>query len=212
MRAMSAPEQSPLGRTVAFPAEYDPGLLFPIPRATGRAAIGLEGELPFTGVDVWNAYELSWLDSRGKPRVALAELRVPAASSHLIESKSLKLYLGSYAQTRIAEPGGLRAQLVRALSQAAGGQVGVVLTPAASANAARIEMLEGELIDDLPLAISHYGPPQPDLLSADAELRADEVLASHLLKSNCPVTAHTDGPSVHIRHTRPRMARDVRPR
>ena len=205
---MSAPEQSPLGRTVAFPAEYDPGLLFPIPRATGRAAIGLEGELPFTGVDVWNAYELSWLDSRGKPRVALAELRVPAASSHLIESKSLKLYLGSYAQTRIADTDSLRAQLVRDLSQAAGGQVSVVLTPAASANAARIEMLEGELIDDLPLAISHYGPPQPDLLSADAELRADEVLVSHLLKSNCPVTGQPDWASVQIRYAGPRIARD----
>ncbi|HLS84593.1 MAG TPA: NADPH-dependent 7-cyano-7-deazaguanine reductase QueF [Arenimonas sp.] len=205
---MSAPEQSPLGRTVAFPAEYDPGLLFPIPRATGRAAIGLEGELPFTGVDVWNAYELSWLDSRGKPRVALAELRVPAASSHLIESKSLKLYLGSYAQTRIADTDSLRAQLVRDLSQAAGGQVSVALTPAASANAARIEMLEGELIDDLPLAISHYGPPQPDLLSADAELRADEVLVSHLLKSNCPVTGQPDWASVQIRYAGPRIARD----
>jgi 7-cyano-7-deazaguanine reductase len=208
MRAMSAPELSPLGKTVAFPAEYDPGLLFPIPRATGRAAIGLEGELPFTGVDVWNAYELSWLDSRGKPRVALAELRVPASSSHLIESKSLKLYLGSYAQTRMADTDSLRAQLVHDLSQAAGGQVSVVLTPAASANAASIEMLEGELIDDLPLEISHYGPPQPEFLASNAERRADEVLVSHLLKSNCPVTGQPDWASVQIRYAGPRIARD----
>ncbi|KAA2284097.1 NADPH-dependent 7-cyano-7-deazaguanine reductase QueF [Arenimonas fontis] len=205
---MSSPDLGPLGRAVAYPAEYDPGLLFPIARATGRAALGLEGELPFTGVDLWNAYELSWLDARGKPRVALAELRVPAASSHLIESKSLKLYLGSYAQARFADTDSLRAQLVRDLSAVAGAPVSVVLTPAASANAAAIEALEGEPIDDLPLEIGHYGPPQPDFLSADPDLRADEVLVSHLLKSNCPVTGQPDWASVQIRYAGPRIARD----
>ncbi|HLU14091.1 MAG TPA: NADPH-dependent 7-cyano-7-deazaguanine reductase QueF, partial [Arenimonas sp.] len=123
-------------------------------------------------------------------------------------SKSLKLYLGSYAQTRMADTDSLRAQLVHDLSQAAGGQVSVVLTPAASANAASIEMLEGELIDDLPLEISHYGPPQPEFLASDAERRADEVLVSHLLKSNCPVTGQPDWASVQIRYAGPRIARD----
>jgi 7-cyano-7-deazaguanine reductase len=205
---MSSPELSPLGKTVGYCADYDPSLLFPIARASQRALLGLGEELPFVGVDFWNAYELSWLDGRGKPRVALAEFRVPAASPNIIESKSFKLYLGSYAQTRFGDTDALRGQLVRDLSLVAGAAVSVVLTPAASSNAALIETLEGDLIDDLPIEISHYGPPRPDFLSADPGLRGDEVLVSHLLKSNCPVTGQPDWASVQIRYAGPRIARD----
>ncbi|MBP6596115.1 MAG: NADPH-dependent 7-cyano-7-deazaguanine reductase QueF [Arenimonas sp.] len=205
---MTSPELSPLGKTVGYAADYDPSLLFPIPRAVQRSALGLGEDLPFVGVDFWNAYELSWLDGRGKPRVALAEFRVPAASLNLIESKSFKLYLGSYAQARFADTDSLRAQLIRDLSDAAGAAVSVVLTPAASANAALIESLEGDLIDDLPIEVSHYGPPRPDFLSADPDLRSDEILVSHLLKSNCPVTGQPDWASVQIRYAGPRIARD----
>jgi 7-cyano-7-deazaguanine reductase len=208
MPAMTSPESSPLGKAVDYGNPYDPALLFPIARATQRAALGLGDELPFVGVDFWNAYELSWLDGRGKPRVALAEFRVPAASPNLIESKSFKLYLGSYAQSRFGDTDTLRAQLIRDLSEAAGAPVSVVLTPAASANAALIETLEGDLIDDLPIEISHYGPPRPDFLSSDPELRTDEVLVSHLLKSNCPVTGQPDWASLQIRYAGPRIARD----
>ena len=205
---MTSPELSPLGKAVDYGNEYDPSLLFPIARAAQRAALGLGEELPFVGVDFWNAYELSWLDGRGKPRVALAEFRVPAASPNIIESKSFKLYLGSYAQSRLGDTEVLRTQLVRDLSEAAGGPVSVVLTPAASANAALIETLEGDLIDDLPLEITHYGPPRPDFLWSDPELRTDEVLVSHLLKTNCPVTGQPDWASLQIRYAGPRIARD----
>ena len=205
---MTSPELSPLGKAVEYGAEYDPSLLFPIARATQRAALGLSAELPFVGVDFWNAYELSWLDGRGKPRVALAEFRVQAASPNIIESKSFKLYLGSYAQARFADTDTLRAQLVRDLSEASGAPVSVVLTPASSNNAALIETLEGDLIDDLPLEITHYGPPRPDFLVCDPELKADEILVSHLLKSNCPVTGQPDWASVQIRYAGPRIARD----
>ena len=85
---MTSPELSPLGKPVAYGSDYDPTLLHPIPRATQRAALGLADELPFTGVDFWNAYELGWLDSRGKPRVALAEIRVPATSPARASSSS----------------------------------------------------------------------------------------------------------------------------
>ncbi|MBW8367391.1 MAG: NADPH-dependent 7-cyano-7-deazaguanine reductase QueF [Arenimonas sp.] len=205
---MNSPELSPLGQAVEYGSAYDPSLLFPIARATQRAVLGLGEELPFVGVDFWNAYELSWLDGRGKPRVALAEFRVPAASTNIIESKSFKLYLGSYAQSRFSDTDTLRAQLIRDLSEAAGAPVSVVLTPAASANAALIETLEGDLIDDLPIEITHYGPPRPDFLSSDPELRTDEVLVSHLLKSNCPVTGQPDWASLQIRYAGPRIARD----
>lgn len=208
MAGMTTPEASLLGKPVQYGAEYDPTLLFPIPRAQARAALGLGEELPFVGVDFWNAYELSWLDGRGKPRVALAELRVPAASPNLVESKSLKLYLGSYAMARFSDTDTLRAQLVADLSAAAGAPVSVVLTPAGSSNVALIENLEGDVIDDLPIEISHYGPPRPEFLSSDPELKADEVLVSHLLKSNCPVTGQPDWASVQVRYAGPRIARD----
>ncbi|WP_295363652.1 NADPH-dependent 7-cyano-7-deazaguanine reductase QueF [Arenimonas sp.] len=205
---MTTPEASLLGKPVQYGAEYDPTLLFPIPRAQARAALGLGEDLPFVGVDFWNAYELSWLDGRGKPRVALAELRVPAASPNLVESKSLKLYLGSYAMARFTDTDALRAQLVADLSAAAGAPVSVVLTPAGSSNVALIENLEGDVIDDLPIEISHYGPPRPEFLSSDPGLKADEVLVSHLLKSNCPVTGQPDWASVQVRYAGPRIARD----
>jgi 7-cyano-7-deazaguanine reductase len=208
MRAMTSIELSPLGRPVAYGGGYDPTLLHPIPRATQRAALGLADDLPFTGVDFWNAYELSWLDGRGKPRVALAELRVPATSPNLIESKSLKLYLGAYAQEKFADAEALRTQLIRDLTEACGAPVTVVLTPAASSNAALFEALEGETIDDLPIEVSHYGPPRADFLVVDEEQKADEVLVSHLFRSNCPVTGQPDWASLQIRYAGPRIARD----
>ena len=106
---MNTPHDSPLGQAAPYPDRYDPGLLFPIARAPQRAAIGIGDPLPFHGVDIWNAYELSWLDARGKPEVAVAEFRVPATTPNIIESKSFKLYLGelqpgalSRARTRCA--------------------------------------------------------------------------------------------------------------
>ena len=98
---MNSPHDSLLGKPIDYPDRYDPDLLFPIARATQRAAIGVGDALPFNGVDIWNAYEVSWLDARGKPVVALAEFRVPAESPNLVESKSFKLYLNSYNQERI---------------------------------------------------------------------------------------------------------------
>jgi 7-cyano-7-deazaguanine reductase len=208
MPAMTSPELSPLGRQVAYATDYDPSLMHPIPRATQRAALGLGDDLPFTGADFWNAYELSWLDGRGKPRVALAELRVPATSPQIVESKSLKLFLGSVAQTRFADAEALRTLLMRDLSEATGAPVTVVLTPAGSSNGAQFDAFEGESIDDLPIEISHYGPPRAEFLDADPEQKADEILVSHLFKSNCPVTGQPDWASMQIRYAGPRIARD----
>ena len=204
---MTSLDASPLGKPVGYPGQHDARLLHPIARAPLRAALGLGAELPFGGVDLWNAYELSWLDARGKPRVALAEIRVPATSTHLIESKSFKLYLGSYRQTKFADSEQLRGQLIQELSAAADAAVNVVLTPASGAGVA-LEPLEGELIDDLSLDIDHYGPPSPDFIAVDAERRVEETLVSHLLKSNCPVTGQPDWASVQIRYAGPRFERD----
>ena len=205
---MNTPHDSSLGKPVAYPDQHDPSLLFPIARAGNRAAIGIGAELPFIGVDVWNAYELSWLDGRGRPRVALAEFRVPANSPNLIESKSFKLYLNSYMQTRLADTETLRNDLVHDLSAVAGAPVSVVLTAAASMHAARIEPLVGDLIDDMPIEIDCYGPPDPRLLDCDPERIVDETLVSHLLKSNCPVTGQPDWASLQISYRGARIERD----
>ena len=204
---MTSAHDSQLGKATAYPTAYDPSLLFPIPRAPKRAEIGIEGAPPFHGVDVWNAYELGWLDLRGKPRVAMAELRVPADSPNLIESKSLKLYLNSFGLHRVESSDALRQQLVADLGAAAGAPVQVVLTQVSATDLHRIDGLEGECIDDAPVACEHYGPPRPEFLASDDERVVDEVLVSHLLKSNCPVTGQPDWASVQIRYHGPRIDR-----
>lgn len=203
---MNPLETSSLGKQVAWPSAYDPALLLPIARAGKRAELGLGDTLPFHGVDIWNAYELSWLDPRGKPKVAIAEFRVPADSPNLIESKSFKLYLGSLAQHRIDGSDALRAVLARDLANAAGAPVSVVLLPV-TASAAPFAPLAGEVIDDLPLDIKHYGPPRPEFLAHDADGMVEERLVSHLLRSNCPVTGQPDWASVQIAYRGPRLDR-----
>jgi 7-cyano-7-deazaguanine reductase len=195
---------SPLGKPVEYPTAYDACLLHPIARSLSREALGVGDDVPFQGVDVWNAYELSWLDGRGKPKVALAEFRVPASSPNLIESKSLKLYLASHHQARYADTETLRALLAHDLSAAAGAPVSAVITPV---HAGQIEALQGEVIDDLPLAIDKYGPPDPSVLRCDTEVKVDEALVSHLLKSNCPVTGQPDWASVQIAYKGARIDR-----
>lgn len=194
---MSTPEHSPLGKATAYPERYDASLLFPIPRAAKRAELGIGSTLPFHGVDVWNAYELSWLDGRGKPRVALAEFRVPADSPNIIESKSFKLYLNGFAHERIADADALAAMLERDLSAAAGAPVAAALH-APSARGLAWADLEGASIDALDLAIDDYGPPKADYLGLAGEAVVEEALVSDLLKSNCPVTGQPDWGSLRI--------------
>ncbi|MEP6881267.1 MAG: NADPH-dependent 7-cyano-7-deazaguanine reductase QueF [Dokdonella sp.] len=192
---------SALGKSVLVSNHYNPDLLFPIPRAAGREVLGLGASLPFDGVDIWNAYELSWLDARGKPQVAVGEFRIPASSPNLIESKSFKLYLNSINQTRYANAEQVRAMLAMDLSAAAGAEIGVELSllPKVARAMAAIESLAGDCIDDLNIEVDHYGPPKPELLGlvGDAPI-VDEALVSHLLKSNCPVTGQPDWASVQI--------------
>ena len=196
---ISAPtaEQSALGKPTHYASHYDPGLLFAIPRAPKRAEIGITGALPFYGVDIWNAYELSWLDTRGKPIVALAELRVPADSPHIVESKSLKLYLNGFAQTRQDDAASVAALIERDLSHTA--QAPVVVTLAGvDTTAYAIKPLLGQLLDQQALTIDHYGPPCADFLRMHAGDAVEETLVSHLLRSNCPVTGQPDWGSVQI--------------
>ncbi|WP_147653243.1 NADPH-dependent 7-cyano-7-deazaguanine reductase QueF [Vulcaniibacterium gelatinicum] len=190
----------PLGRAVAYPRHYDPGLLYPIARSVGRSALALDGALPFTGLDRWHAYELSWLDARGKPVTATATFTVPADSPSLIESKSLKLYLNSFNAERFDTADTVRARIAADLSAAAGAEVAVAfgLPPV-------VEHADGMLLDALEVAVDAYGPPDPSLLRIVDETPVEEVLRSQLLKSNCPVTGQPDWADLRIVWHGPRL-------
>ena len=199
---MSRPEDSLLGREVSYPRHYDASLLFPIPRAAGRSEIGVADALPFAGHDRWHAYELSWLDARGKPVVATATITVPAGTPNLIESKSLKLYLNSFNATRFDDAEAVRSRIATDLSQAAGGTVALAfgLPPFADHD-------DATCIDGLDIDIDSYGPPDAALLAADGQDITAETLRSELLKSNCPVTGQPDWASVRIAYRGPRIDR-----
>ena len=135
---------SPLGRETAYPEQYDPSLLYPIPRAPARAQLGIAADsLPFIGIDRWQAFELSWLDPRGKPQVATATLQVPADSPNLVESKSLKLYLNSFNASRFDDAEAVRARIEADLSHAAGTPVTMAFGLPAQATAADTDDIDG---------------------------------------------------------------------
>lgn len=206
---MSNVHESPLGKPVDYAGGYEPALLFAIARAPNRSELGLGPEWPFDGVDIWNAYELSWLDPRGKPRIALAEFRIPARSPNIVESKSFKLYLNSFNQERLDGIDDLHARLVADLSAASGADVAVRLVPPSRFARVALEPLEGESIDEIELDMVDYGPPNSAYLhcTADGE-HVQESLVSNLLKSNCPVTGQPDWASVQIRYSGARIDRD----
>ena len=200
----------PLGKTTLYTSEYDPTLLCPFPRQVKRDVIGVTDALPFSGYDIWNAYELSWLNLKGKPIVAIGEFHVPCLSPHLIESKSFKLYLNSYNQTRFADFSQVEERMVADLSQAAGAPVRVRLLDSDSFATEQIRQLPGECIDGLDIAVADYAL-DPALLEngADPSQLVEESLHSHLLKSNCLVTNQPDWGSVLIRYRGGKIDREA---
>lgn len=197
---MNTPEQSPLGRDTVYPRHYDRRLLFAIDRATQRQALRLVDELPFAGEDIWTAYELSWLDGRGKPQVALATFRVPATSPSMIESKSLKLYLNGFALSRFDTAQAVRDVIAGDLSQACGEPVSVQLNVGDDMASLAVAELAGQCIDDQALDIDGRSEPDPALLSArPATDDREQVLVSRLFRSNCPVTGQPDWADVQLR-------------
>ena len=200
-------EASLLGQAVAYRDTYAPELLFPIERQLKRDELGIApGALPFVGEDLWNAYELSWLDARGKPVVALGEFRVPADSPRLIESKSLKLYLNAFNQQRMASVDEVQSRIAVDLSAAAGAAVGVVLMPLSARPQRRSGYPQGECLDALDIAIDTY-QPAPEVLQARG-VEVEETLYSHLLKSNCLVTGQPDWGMLVVRYRGPAIDRE----
>ncbi|MBJ7539456.1 NADPH-dependent 7-cyano-7-deazaguanine reductase QueF [Marinomonas transparens] len=198
----------PLGQQTDYVSEYNPGLLYPIARVDKWSEMGVESDrLPFHGEDIWNAYELSWLNAKGKPRVALAEFRFPYDSPNIIESKSFKLYLNSFNQMRHDSMEEVQALLETDLSNAAGAAVNVVIRDADSM-ASLVVLTPDYCIDDLDVETSEYHP-NADLLEIDTQSgQVEERLVSHLLKSNCPVTNQPDWGSVFIDYKGTRISHE----
>ncbi len=191
---------APLGKKSQYPEHYDASLLFPIPRFANRQKLGLaqESPLPFSGDDVWNAYECSWLSAKGIPRIAIAQITIPSHSKNLIESKSLKLYLNSYNNTQFEAPVNVSTRLVDDLSEAAGCEVGVKLLFPKDFNHLPLRTPEGECLDNLDVDLPHYSYDAEVLTTGETTVQ--EVLYSDLLKSNCPVTGQPDWATVHIHY------------
>ncbi|KAF1045704.1 NADPH-dependent 7-cyano-7-deazaguanine reductase QueF [Xylophilus sp.] len=208
---MTTPEQSLLGKAAAYADQYDPGLLFPIPRAVKRSEIGIGAMPPFVGADLWTAFELSWLTPRGKPQVAIAHVTVPAETPNIIESKSFKLYLNSFNATRFADTDAVRERLRTDLAAAAwrggerSGSLGVKLVLPDAFGREDVQELDGLSLDRLDIECSRYTPAPELLTAAFDEQPVREVLTSNLLKSNCLVTGQPDWGSVRIAYSGPQI-------
>lgn len=199
------PEQSPLGKPSSYTEQYDASLLFPIARKNAREQIGIGAALPFFGTDIWNAYELSWLNARGKPQIAIATFFIPAESPNIVESKSFKLYLGSFAQTSFDSIETVRDTIKRDVSAACGSSVSLHLYPPAEFSKLALDEFEGTSLDRLDLDTDVYLPDASLLKAALDEAPTEETLVSNLLKSNCPVTGQPDWGSVQIHYVGPQI-------
>jgi 7-cyano-7-deazaguanine reductase len=192
-----------LGQTTQYPDQYDPSLLFPIPRAENRAKLGLKESqpLPFVGIDIWNAFELSWLNKKGKPQIALAEFQIPADSPNMIESKSFKLYLNSLNNARFEDESELRELLIKDLSDVAGSKITTRIQATETVAKKGTQEMGGVLLDRLDIEVDPSMSADPNLLGVNESFGPiEQLLVSHLLKSNCPVTGQPDWASLQIRY------------
>ena len=207
----NAPELSELtlGKSTGYQEQYDASLLQGVPRKLNRDAIGLTNELPFHGCDIWTGYELSWLNAKGKPMIAIADFNLSFDSKNLIESKSFKLYLNSYNQTRFDSLLDVQERLRQDLSQCAEGAVTVKVIEPKQFHHLRVVEMPGTCIDDLDIEVDDYSF-NPDYLidSLDSKAIVAETLTSNLLKSNCLITSQPDWGTVMIRYQGPKIDRE----
>ena len=208
---MTTPDRSLLGKPAPYVDQYDASQLFPLSRAPKREELGLGTAVPFFGADLWSAFELSWLTPRGKPQVAIAHVTVPCETANIVESKSFKLYLNSFTNTRFASSDEVRERIRDDVSEAvwrgASSQstVGVRLLLPEQFDKEPVHELDGLSLDRLDIECSDY-QPRPDLLTAAFDERpVQETLSSNLLKSNCLVTGQPDWGSVQIRYAGPQI-------
>ncbi|NVJ66597.1 MAG: NADPH-dependent 7-cyano-7-deazaguanine reductase QueF [Gammaproteobacteria bacterium] len=194
-------QEIPLGKATDYPSQYDASLLFPVARQIKRGELGLQGEMPFSGSDIWNAYEMSWLDSKGKPQVAIGVFEFACDSENIVESKSFKLYLNSFNQSRFDSWQQVEAILLKDLSKAANGRVSVELASLEQYQEKYpVQQFNTVCIDDLDIEVETYDYDAGLLANTANGEPVEETLVSHLLKSNCLITNQPDWASVMIEY------------
>ncbi|MHA3693814.1 NADPH-dependent 7-cyano-7-deazaguanine reductase QueF [Yersinia enterocolitica] len=199
-----------LGKPTAYCDNYDVTLLQAVPRSMNREPLGLYPDnLPFHGADIWTLYELSWLNSKGLPQVAVGEISLNADSVNLIESKSFKLYLNSFNQTAFTDWESVRTTLQQDLSGCAQGEVSVTLYRLDEMTHQPIANFSGECLDEQDICIDSYEFNADYLQGAAGKNCVTESLVSHLLKSNCLITHQPDWGSVQISYSGPQINREA---
>ncbi|MFW5409310.1 NADPH-dependent 7-cyano-7-deazaguanine reductase QueF [Pectobacterium brasiliense] len=200
-----------LGKPTPYHDRYDAALLQPVPRSLNRDPLGIYPDsLPFHGADIWTLYELSWLNNRGVPQVAVGEMHLNAESLNLIESKSFKLYLNSFNQTAFDSWESVRATLAKDLAHCAQGDVSITLFKLSELEGQPIEGFTGECIDDQDIQIDSYDFNADYLATNEQDAPVvEETLVSHLLKSNCLITHQPDWGSVQIQYCGKRIDREA---
>lgn len=188
-----------LGKKSDYESTYNPNKLFPIPRSIKRNEISIPSKLPFTGYDIWNHYEVSWLNAKGKPQVALAEIIYSCESPNIIESKSMKLYFNTLNNTRFESAAHVINTVSKDLSEAVNDTVHIELFPIDANKGILFSELEGILLDDLDVSFDNYKIDK-NFLSISDEI-VTETICSNLLKSNCLVTLQPDWGSIQIKYT-----------
>ena len=190
-----------LGQKTEYSSQYDRTLLQPVPRALNRDGLGITQNQPFTiGADIWTAYEISWLNEKGLPQVAIADIYLDYQSQNLIESKSFKLYLNSFNQSKFADFNTVQQTMQRDLSECAQGDVKVRLNPVAVYDSQKIDHLQGDCIDEQDIEITSYEFNADWLKDCVSDEIVKEKLVSHLLKSNCLITNQPDWGTLHIHY------------
>jgi 7-cyano-7-deazaguanine reductase len=198
-----------LGQKTEYSNQYDPSLLQPVPRSLNRDDLDLGDTLPFQGCDIWTLYELSWLNEKGLPQVAIGEVSIPATSTNLIESKSFKLYLNSFNQTRFASWDEVERALVKDLSHCAGEDVSVTIRSVVDYTDSVVVTMDGDCIDDQDIEITSYDFDRTLIQGAATGDIVEESLHSHLLKSNCLITNQPDWGSVEIQYKGKQIDREA---
>lgn len=193
-----------LGRYTPVVDQYAPELLYPIPRRDGREALGFTEDLPFEGMDVWHAWELSWLDARGRAQTRIGRFTLPATSPNLVESKSLKLYLNSLNNVVFDDDAAALACITRDVSAVVGASVGLSAF-AADDPAMAASQPTGVCIDDSDGSWPRR-EPAADMLVVGSQV-VEEQLYSHALRSLCPVTGQPDWATLWLHYRGPAVER-----
>ncbi|MEL0628648.1 NADPH-dependent 7-cyano-7-deazaguanine reductase QueF [Psychromonas aquatilis] len=195
-----------LGKVTEYKCHYDNSLLQSVPRSLNRNDLGLNADsLPFHGTDLWNIYELSWLNFKGKPMVATGVVEVPFDSEFLIESKSFKLYLNSFNQSHFDSVEAVQKVLIEDLSRCANKPVAVSLNANLDNVTDQLTTFSGTNLDLQDIDVSEYTLTTSFLDGISGGENISESVYSHLLKSNCLITSQPDWASIEISYTGKRL-------